>query len=198
MCIISEWAQTIHKLGGRKGEREGQRMGGRERGREGGKVGWVGGQWGERDTWSGIGWGNRTEALRARQSQEIGGWGDPSECTFDKMPYSRKRELIEPNTSRKTGHQGRVVLVRASIPTQTSWPRSRWGGKSLFTLHFYIAVHHWKKSGLELKQVSKQELMRGHGQMLFTGLLPLACSACSYRTKPRDGTTHKGTSLLDH
>jgi hypothetical protein len=28
-----------------------------------------------------------------------------------------------------------------------------WGGKGLFTLHFHIAVHHPRRSGLELKQV---------------------------------------------
>jgi hypothetical protein len=26
-----------------------------------------------------------------------------------------------------------------------------WGGKGLFSLHFHIAVHHQRKSGLELK-----------------------------------------------
>jgi hypothetical protein len=30
----------------------------------------------------------------------------------------------------------------------------------LFSLHFHIAVHHQRKSGLELKQVRKQELMQ--------------------------------------
>jgi hypothetical protein len=38
--------------------------------------------------------------------------------------------------------------------------------------------------------------------MLLTGLLPLACSACSFiepkNYQPRDGTTHKGPSPLDH
>jgi hypothetical protein len=33
-----------------------------------------------------------------------------------------------------------------------------WGG--LFSLHFHTAVHHQRKSGLELKQVRKQELMK--------------------------------------
>jgi hypothetical protein len=27
-----------------------------------------------------------------------------------------------------------------------------WGGKGLFGLHFQIIVHHWRKSGQELKQ----------------------------------------------
>jgi hypothetical protein len=52
------------------------------------------------------------------------------------------------------------VLDRVSIPAQTSWPRSTWGGKGLFSLLFHIAVYHQKKSGLELKQVRKQELMQ--------------------------------------
>jgi hypothetical protein len=37
-----------------------------------------------------------------------------------------------------------------------------------------------RKSGLELKQVRKQELVQKPcGGVFFTGLLPLACSACS-------------------
>jgi hypothetical protein len=35
-----------------------------------------------------------------------------------------------------------------------------WEGKGLFSLHFYIAVHHQRKSGLELKQFRKQELQQ--------------------------------------
>jgi hypothetical protein len=35
-----------------------------------------------------------------------------------------------------------------------------WGRKGLFSLHFHAAVHHQRKSGLELKQVRKQELMQ--------------------------------------
>jgi hypothetical protein len=34
-----------------------------------------------------------------------------------------------------------------------------WGERGLFGLHFHTAVHHQRKSGLELKQVRKQELM---------------------------------------
>jgi hypothetical protein len=36
-----------------------------------------------------------------------------------------------------------------------------WGGKGLFSLHFHTAVITKKKSGLELKQIRKQELMQG-------------------------------------
>jgi hypothetical protein len=35
-----------------------------------------------------------------------------------------------------------------------------WGGKGLFSLHVHVAVHHQRKSGLELKQVREQELMQ--------------------------------------
>ena len=57
-----------------------------------------------------------------RQLQEIGGWGTPKNApetwevrdsqdskggTLDEMPDSRERELIEPTSSRKTGHQVR-------------------------------------------------------------------------------------------
>jgi hypothetical protein len=59
-----------------------------------------------------------------------------------------------------------------------------------------------RKSGLELKQVRKQELMqRPWRNVLYwlasTGLLSLL----SYRTQdyqPRDGPTHKGPFPLDH
>jgi hypothetical protein len=96
---------------------------------------WTGrGSWGKRGIWAGIGWGKSTEALKAsrknwnRQPQEIGGWGgDSPECTrdlggkrlsgikgtLDEMPDSRERELIEPTSSRKTGHQ---VRDGAAIP----------------------------------------------------------------------------------
>ena len=42
---------------------------------------------------------------------------------------------------------------------------------------FHIAVDHHMMSGMELKQVRKQELMQR--PWFFTGLPPLACSACS-------------------
>jgi hypothetical protein len=57
-----------------------------------------------------------------RQPQAIGGWEDPQNTpdtwevrdsqdskggTFDEITYSRKREIIEPTSSRKIGHQVR-------------------------------------------------------------------------------------------
>jgi hypothetical protein len=87
-----------------------------------------------------IWWGKRTEALRAsrknrnRQPQEIGGWGtlqnalETWEVTdfqyskgriLDEMPDSRERELTEPTSSRKTGHQMRDGVA---IPQSHLWP----------------------------------------------------------------------------
>jgi hypothetical protein len=70
------------------------------------------------------------------------------------------------------------------------------------SLHFHTAVHHQRKSGLELKQVRKQELMqRPWRDVLYWLASPGLLSLLSYRTQdyqPRDGTTHKGTSPLDH
>jgi hypothetical protein len=76
------------------------------------------------------------------------------------------------------------------------------GGKGLFSLHFYIAVHHLRKSGLELKQVRKQELMQRPWRVVLYWLAsPGFLSLLSYRTQdyqPRDSTTHKGPFPLDH
>jgi hypothetical protein len=58
-----------------------------------------------------------------------------------------------------------------------------------------------RKSGLELKQVMKQELMqRPWRDVTYWLASPGLLSLLSYRTQdyqPRDGTTH-GTSSLDH
>jgi hypothetical protein len=79
---------------------------------------------------------------------------------------------------------------------------ARWGGKGLFSLHFHIAVHHQRKSGLELKQVRKQELMqRSWRDVLYWLASPGLLILLFYRTEDcqlRDGTTHKGPFPLDH
>jgi hypothetical protein len=67
---------------------------------------------------------------------------------------------------------------------------------------FHIAVHHQRKSGLELKQGRKQELMQRPWRdvsywLASSGLLSLL----SYRTQdyqPRDGPIHEGPFPLDH
>jgi hypothetical protein len=56
-----------------------------------------------------------------------------------------------------------------------------------------MVVHHRRKSGQELKQGRNLEAGadagRGHGRMLLTDLLPMACSAC-FLIEPR--TTNPG------
>jgi hypothetical protein len=84
-----------------------------------------------------LGEGKKSEVLRAsrkninRQPQEIGGWRDPlpppqdapetwevrdtqdsNGGTLDEMPASRERELIDPTSCRKTGHQVRDGVVK--------------------------------------------------------------------------------------
>ena len=54
-----------------------------------------------------------------------------------------------------------------------------WGGKGLFSLHFHTAAHHQRKSGLELKQVRKQELMQRPGRDVSYWLASLAFSTYS-------------------
>ena len=73
-----------------------------------------------------------------------------------------------------------------------------WGGKGLFSLHFHSAVHHQRKSGQELKQIRKQELMQRPWRGVTYWLAsPGLFNLLSYRTQdyhPRDGTTHNGPS----
>jgi hypothetical protein len=52
---------------------------------------------------------------------------------------------------------------------------------------FHIAVNQQRKSGLELKQVRKQELMQSLWRDVLTGLVPLACSAY-FLIKPKTTT----------
>jgi hypothetical protein len=94
--------------------------------------------WGERGTWSGIGWGKKTEALRASrmnwnsQPREVGDWGgtpqnasetwevwdceDSKGGILDETLDSWERELVE---HRKTGHQVRdgVAILQSNL-----WP----------------------------------------------------------------------------
>jgi hypothetical protein len=50
-----------------------------------------------------------------------------------------------------------------------------WGGKGLLGLHFYIAVHHQRKSGQELTQC--RNLEAGADAEIMEGCCLLACSA---------------------
>jgi hypothetical protein len=75
-----------------------------------------------------------------------------------------------------------AVLVRVSIPTQISWPRSKLGvGGGGRVYSAYISTLLFITKGSQDGNWSRSESRswcRGHGGMFLTGLLPLACSAC--------------------
>ena len=74
----------------------------------------------------------------------------------------------------------RGFLVRVSIPAQKSWPRSKLGRKVFIQLTSSKLLLNTK--GCQDWNSSRSESgsrCRGHGGMFFTGLPPLACSACS-------------------
>jgi hypothetical protein len=80
---------------------------------------------------------------------------------------------------------------------------ANWEGKGLFSLYFYIAVPHQRKSGVGLKVVRKQDRgCRGHGGMLLTGLRLLAFSACfpiePKTISPGMAPPRVGSPTLDH
>ena len=129
-------------------------------------------------------------------TQELRARGMPSSCAWQHKALAQSLALQNNSTSLKltlgswaisSSRTPQAVLdscLRDSIPAQTSWPRSSWGGKGLFSLHFHIAVHHWKKSGLELKQVREQELMQRPWKDVLYWLAPLGLlSRLSSRTK---------------
>jgi hypothetical protein len=73
------------------------------------------------------------------------------------------------------------VLVRVSIPAQTSWPRSKLGRKGFIWLTLPCCCSSPKevRTGTQAGQEAGADWCRGHGGMFFTGLPHLACSACS-------------------
>jgi hypothetical protein len=77
-----------------------------------------------------------------------------------------------------------IVLVRVSIPAQTSRPRSKLGRKGFIQLTLPHCCSSPRKSGLELKQFRKQELMqRPWRDVTYWLASPGLLSMLSYRTK---------------
>jgi hypothetical protein len=76
------------------------------------------------------------------------------------------------------------VLVMVSIPSQTSRPRSKLGRKGFIRLTLPYCCSSLRTSGLELKQVRKQELMqRPWRDVLYWLASPDLLNLLSYRTK---------------
>jgi hypothetical protein len=90
------------------------------------------------------------------------------------------------------------VLVRVSISAQKQVGEER----VYLAYTFHIVVDHERKSGQELKQVRKQELMqRLWMDVTYWLASPGWLSLLSYRTQDyqlRDIMTHNGPSPLDH
>ena len=86
------------------------------------------------------------------------------------------------------------VLVRLSIAMMNTVITSMLGdgGRTLFGLHFHIAVHHWGSQGRNLEAGADAD--KGHRRVLLNCLAPYGfLSLLSYRTQddqPRDGPTH--------
>jgi hypothetical protein len=91
---------------------------------------------------------------------------------------SSRNQILEPVGSFT------LVLVRVSIPAQTSRPRNKLGRKGFIQLTLPHCCSSPRKSGLELKQVRKQELMqRPWRDVLYWLAFPGLLSLLSYRTK---------------
>jgi hypothetical protein len=106
-------------------------------------------------------------------------------------PYESKHWTTGKSTNTNVNNYV-YVLVRASLPAQTSG--NMLGRKGFIQLTLPHCSHHQRRSGLELKQVRKQELMRRPWKNISYWLAsPSLLSLLSCRTldyQPRDGTTH--------
>lgn len=69
--------------------------------------------------------------------------------------------------------------------------KATWRGKVLFALHFYITVHHWRKSrtgkGRNLEAGSDTKAMEGFCSLVFPSWLVQRYRTQEYQ--PKDGTT---------
>jgi hypothetical protein len=104
-----------------------------------------------------------------------------------------------PETGKKKGVE--VVLVRVSIPAQNIMTKTQIGEERIYSEYtFHIAVNHQRKSGLELKQVRKQELMqRPWRDVTYWLASPGLLSLLSYRiktTSPEMAPPTRGLSPL--
>jgi hypothetical protein len=76
------------------------------------------------------------------------------------------------------------VLVRVSIPAQDIMTKKQVGEERVYSAYFHVVVHHQRRSGLELKQVRKQELMqRPWRNATYWLASPGLLSLLSYRTQ---------------
>ena len=104
---------------------------------------------------------------------------DPSMLNFCKIKHSLRLHIIW-DCSIILQRIMDPVLVRVSIPAQTSWPRSKFRMKRFIqlTLSTLLLItkgcQDWNSS-----RSGSRSWCRGYGGMLLTGFLPLAWSVCS-------------------
>lgn len=88
------------------------------------------------------------------------------------------------------------ITLFFSLHDKIPWPNATCEEKRLFGLIFMAMVHHWQKSGQELRQ----DWNRNHWRLgLPDSLLSLVLGQLFYVTQnhlPRDGNTHSGQDPL--
>jgi hypothetical protein len=103
---------------------------------------------------------------------------------------------------KNTTHDNGQCLSQGFYSCTNIMTKKQLGRKGFIGLTLPYCCSSPRKSGLELKQVRKQELMQKPWRDVPYWLAsPGLLSLISYRTQdnqPRDGTTHKRTSPLDH
>ena len=90
-----------------------------------------------------------------------------------------------------------LVSVRVSIAAVKHHDQGKLGRKGFIRLHFQITIHHWRKSGQELKQ--GRNLKAGADAEAMEGCCLLTCftwlappALLSQGHQPKDGPTHNG------
>ena len=111
-------------------------------------------------------------------------------CRQEGWEGKEKRDLKVRNASDALSLSQSGVNCFKETEMEKLRPKSKPGGQRLFSLHFQIIVHHWKKSGQKLKAegIWRQELMQRPWKGV-TYWLASPYSACFLR-EPR--TTNPG------
>ena len=133
---------------------------------------------------------------KAWESNICGSITPTAECTTGLGEFWCDQGAVD--TSRSTDLEADCFSQGFYSCTKHHDQEASWGGKGLFSFHFHTAVHHQRKSGLEVKLVRKQELMqRPWGDFTYWLASPGLLSLFSYRTQDyqtRDGPTHNEPS----
>jgi hypothetical protein len=120
------------------------------------------------------------------------------------LTWSLPHDLLSPAVSAVPVYMSvrESVLVRVSIPVQTSWPRSKLGRKGFIrlTLPYCCSSPKEVRTGTQAGQEAGAVAEAMEGCSLLACLPWLAQPALlkNQDYQPRDGPTHKGPFPLDH